>query len=155
MASCRLSSLVTPFSQYVKNLALMNVMQMEKGKARWSMIADDIWGYDPRKGRTSSGPVGSRDRREAKAEGRQFFEGNPQDNYPDALDKYRKLMNEKQWEVGEDEEELFEYAMHPAQYEAYKSGKRRLTSWKMYRSAVLPRKKSIWLTIRLRCLRLT
>ena len=35
--------LVTPFSQYVKNLALMNVMQMEKGKARWSMIADDIW----------------------------------------------------------------------------------------------------------------
>ena len=59
----------------------------------------------------------------AKAEGRQFFEGNPQDNYPDALDKYRKLMNEKQWEVGEDEEELFEYAMHPAQYEAYRSGK--------------------------------
>ena len=59
----------------------------------------------------------------AKAEGRQFFESNPQDNYPDALDKYRKLMNEKQWEVGEDEEELFEYAMHPAQYEAYKSGK--------------------------------
>ena len=32
-------------------------------------------------------------------------------------------MNEKQWEVGEDEEELFEYAMHPAQYEAYRSGK--------------------------------
>lgn len=35
--------LVTPFSQYVKNLALMNVIQMEKGKERWSMIADDIW----------------------------------------------------------------------------------------------------------------
>ena len=31
------------FSQYVKNLALMNVIQMEKGKERWSMIADDIW----------------------------------------------------------------------------------------------------------------
>ena len=27
------------------------------------------------------------------------------------------------WEVGEDDEELFEYAMHPAQYEAYRSGK--------------------------------
>ena len=26
-----------------EDLALMNVMQMEKGKARWSMIADDIW----------------------------------------------------------------------------------------------------------------
>ena len=34
---------MTPFSQYVKNLALMNVIQMEKGKERWSMIADDIW----------------------------------------------------------------------------------------------------------------
>lgn len=39
------------------------------------------------------------------------------------LDKYRKIMNEKQWETGEDDEELFEYAMHPAQYEAYRSGK--------------------------------
>lgn len=35
--------LVTPFSQYVKNLAMMNVMAMEKGKERWGMIADDIW----------------------------------------------------------------------------------------------------------------
>lgn len=35
--------LVTPFSQYVKNLAMMNVMAMEKGKDRWGMIADDIW----------------------------------------------------------------------------------------------------------------
>ena len=42
----------------------------------------------------------------------------PQDNYPDALDKYRKLMKENKWELGEDDEELFEYAMHPAQYEA-------------------------------------
>ena len=32
-------------------------------------------------------------------------------------------MKENKWEVGEDDEELFEYAMHPAQYEAYKSGK--------------------------------
>jgi pyruvate carboxylase subunit B len=32
-------------------------------------------------------------------------------------------MKENKWELGEDEEELFEYAMHPAQYEAYKSGK--------------------------------
>ena len=32
-------------------------------------------------------------------------------------------MKEKKWETGEDDEELFEYAVHPAQYEAYKSGK--------------------------------
>ena len=115
--------LVTPFSQYVKNLALMNVMQMEKGKARWSMIADDIWDMLLGKAGRLPGPLAPEIIAKAKAEGREFFEGNPQNNYPDALDKYRKMMNEKQWETGEDDEELFEYAMHPAQYEAYRSGK--------------------------------
>ena len=33
------------------------------------------------------------------------------------------MMAEKGWETGLDDEELFEYAMHPTQYEAYKSGK--------------------------------
>ena len=115
--------LVTPFSQYVKNLALMNVMQMEKGKARWSMIADDIWDMLLGKAGRLPGALAPEIIEKAKAEGREFFTGNPQDNYPDALDKYRKMMNEKQWETGEDDEELFEYAMHPAQYEAYRSGK--------------------------------
>ena len=32
-------------------------------------------------------------------------------------------MKENGWDLGEDDEELFEYAMHPSQYEAYKSGK--------------------------------
>lgn len=115
--------LVTPFSQYVKNLALMNVMQMAKGKERWSMIADDIWDMILGKAGRLPGPLAPEIIEKAKKEGRQFFEGDPQENYPDALDKYRKLMNEKHWEVGEDDEELFEYAMHPAQYEAYRSGK--------------------------------
>ncbi|MBP6567838.1 MAG: oxaloacetate decarboxylase, partial [Saprospiraceae bacterium] len=35
--------LVTPFSQYVKNVALMNVIQMEKGKERWSMLDENTW----------------------------------------------------------------------------------------------------------------
>ena len=115
--------LVTPFSQYVKNLALMNVMQMEKGKERWSMIADDIWDMLLGKAGRLPGELAPEIIEKAKAEGRKFFDGNPQDNYPDALEKYRKMMNEKQWETGEDDEELFEYAMHPAQYEAYRSGK--------------------------------
>lgn len=115
--------LVTPFSQYVKNLALMNVMQMEKGKERWSIIADDIWDMILGKAGRLPGELAPEILEKAQAEGREFFTGNPQDNYPDALDKYRKLMNEKQWEAGQDNEELFEYAMHPAQYEAYRSGK--------------------------------
>ena len=115
--------LVTPFSQYVKNLALMNVMQMEKGKERWGMIADDIWDMLLGKAGKLPGELAPEIKEKAAKEGRKFFTGNPQDNYPDALDKFRLLMKEKGWEMGEDEEELFEYAMHPAQYEAYKSGK--------------------------------
>ena len=87
------------------------------------MIADDIWDMLLGKAGRLPGPLAPEIIEKAKAEGRDFFEGNPQDNYPDAHDKYRKMMNEKQWETGEDDEELFEYAMHPAQYEAYRSGK--------------------------------
>ncbi|MDR2040676.1 MAG: oxaloacetate decarboxylase [Bacteroidales bacterium] len=115
--------LVTPFSQYVKNLALMNVIQMEKGKERWSMIADDIWDMILGKAGRLPGELDPVIIEKAKAEGREFFTGDPQTNYPDALDKFRTQMNEKAWEFGQDDEELFEYAMHPAQYEAYKSGK--------------------------------
>ena len=115
--------LVTPFSQYVKNLAMMNVIAMEKGKDRWGMIADDIWDMILGKAGRLPGQLAPEIIEKAEREGRKFFDGNPQDNYPDALDKYRKLMKEQKWETGQDDEELFEYAMHPAQYEAYKSGK--------------------------------
>ena len=115
--------LVTPFSQYVKNLAMMNVMAMEKGKERWGMIADDIWDMILGKAGRLPGKLAPEIIEKAEREGRKFFDGNPQDNYPDSLDKYRKLMKENKWDVGQDDEELFEYAMHPAQYEAYKSGK--------------------------------
>ena len=115
--------LVTPFSQYVKNLAMMNVIQMEKGKERWGMIADDIWDMILGKAGQLPGKLAPEIVEKAEREGRKFFTGNPQDNYPDQLDKYRQMMWEKKWETGQDDEELFEYAMHPAQYEAYKSGK--------------------------------
>ncbi|MCC8188163.1 MAG: oxaloacetate decarboxylase [Bacteroides sp.] len=115
--------LVTPFSQYVKNLAMMNVMAMEKGKERWGMIADDIWDMILGKAGRLPGALAPEIIEKAEREGRKFFDGDPQENYPDALDKYRKLMKENKWDTGEDDEELFEYAMHPAQYEAYKSGK--------------------------------
>ena len=115
--------LVTPFSQYVKNLALMNVMQMEKGKERWSMIADTIWDMILGKAGQLPGPVAPELVEMAKAEGRKFLDTDPQENYPDNLDDYRYKMAQKGWELGEDDEELFEYAMHPTQYEAYKSGK--------------------------------
>ena len=115
--------LVTPFSQYVKNLSLMNVMQMEKGKKRWEMFPDTIWDMVLGKAGKLPGEVDDELKALAADQGRTFVSTDPQENYPDCLDEFRSKMNEKGWETGRDDEELFEYAMHPVQYEAYKSGK--------------------------------
>lgn len=114
--------LVTPFSQYVKNVALMNVVQMEKGKTRWSMLDENTWNMLLGQQGQLSGPVDPEIIQLAENQGRSFFRGNPQDLYPDQLETYIQKMADKGWDVGQDEEELFEYAMHPSQYEAYKSG---------------------------------
>ncbi len=115
--------LVTPFSQYVKNAALMNVMQMEKGKERWSLIADDIWNMMLGKSGKLPGPLAPELIALAKEKNLEFYEGNPQKEYPDQLDEFREEMKKNGWDCGEDDEELFELAMHPEQYRAYRSGK--------------------------------
>src|SRR5690554_4847600 len=114
--------LVTPFSQYVKTLALMNVLQLEKGRERWSMIADNIWDMMLGKSGKLVGELAPELVEMAKKQGREFYTGNPQDLYPDQLDQYREEMKKNNWEFGQDDEELFELAMHPEQYRAYKSG---------------------------------
>ena len=115
--------LVTPFSQYVKNLALMNVLQMEKGKERWSMIADNIWDMILGNSGKVPGKLAPELIELAKKAGKDFYTGHPQDPFPDVLDTFRKEMDEKGWDYGQDDEELFELAMHPEQYRQYKSGK--------------------------------
>jgi pyruvate carboxylase subunit B len=115
--------LVTPFSQYVKNLALMNVIQMEKGNERWSMIADNIWDMILGKSGQVPGKLAPEIIELANKEGKEFFTGHPQEPYPDTLDTFRKEMDENSWDYGKDDEELMELAMHPEQYRNYKSGK--------------------------------
>ncbi len=115
--------LVTPYSQYVKNAALVNVMQMMKGKNRWSLLDDNTWSMILGKSGRVPGEISQELKGLATEQGREFFEGDPQDLQPDALDEYRSKMKENGWETGPDDEELFEYAMHPQQYEDYKSGK--------------------------------
>ena len=114
--------LVTPFSQYVKNIALMNILQMAQGKERFSNMDQKQWDMILGKAGTLPGTLAPEIVELAKEKGYEFSTSNPQDNYPDELPKYRKLMEEKGWELGEDEEELFEYAMHERQYIDYKSG---------------------------------
>ncbi len=116
-------TLVTPFSQYVKNLAIMNVMQIERGKQRWTMIADTVWDMILGKAGALPGEVDPLLVELAKKEGYEFVKNDPQENYPDCLDDYRYKMKENGWDTGLDDEVLFEYAKRPTQYEAYKSGK--------------------------------
>ena len=99
--------LVTPFSQYVKNIALMNILQLAQGKARFSAMDQKQWDMILGKAGTLPGTLAPEIVALAKEKGYEFFTDTPQDHYPDELPKYRKLMEEKGWDVGEDEEELF------------------------------------------------
>ena len=114
--------LVTPFSQYVKNTALMNLFNMLQDKPRWSTIDKDTWGMILGQMGTLPGPLAPEIVALAKEKGLEFSTGNPQDNYPDELPKFRAMMAEEGWDCGEDDEELFELAMHERQYRDYKSG---------------------------------
>ena len=114
--------LVTPFSQYVKNTALMNLLNMLNGKPRWTTIDKDTWGMILGNMGQLPGPLAPEIIDLAKEKGLEFSTGNPQDNYPDELPKFRKMMDEEGWDYGQDDEELFEMAMHERQYRDYKSG---------------------------------
>jgi pyruvate carboxylase subunit B len=114
--------LVTPFSQYVKNVALMNLMALAKGEERYSMIDRNTWDMILGKCGKLPGSLAPEIVEIAKSKGYEFSDVNPQDNYPDQLNTYRQEMQENGWETGEDEEELFELAMHDRQYRDYKSG---------------------------------
>ena len=101
----------------------MNVFQVIKGRERWSMIADNIWDMIIGKSGKLPGELAPEIIKLAKASGKEFYTGVPQDLYPDNLDVFKKEMKENNWDFGQDDEELFELAMHPEQYRAYKSGK--------------------------------
>jgi pyruvate carboxylase subunit B len=114
--------LVTPFSQYVKNVALMNVMSLLKGEARWTQIDRFTWDMILGKSGKLPGSLDPEIVELARQKGYEFTEADPQSYYPDQLDEYRKEMDQNGWEYGEDDEELFELAMHDRQYRDYKSG---------------------------------
>lgn len=114
--------LVTPFSQYTKNIALMNIFSMAQGQPRFSNIDKDSWGMILGKSGKLPGKLADEIVDLAKEKGLEFYTGNPQDEYPNVLDQYRKEMDELGWEYGEDEEELLNFAMFDRQYRDYRSG---------------------------------
>ena len=114
--------LVTPFSQYVKNTALMNLMALLKGQPRWSMIDKDTWNMILGRMGRLPGPLAPEIIELARQKGLEFYTGEPQSEFPDELDRFRQIMKEEGWDCGQDDEELFELAMHERQYRDYKSG---------------------------------
>ncbi len=114
--------LVTPFSQYVKNIALMNLLTMEQGKGRFVMMDDSMWGMILGKSGKIPGTIAPELVALAKEKGLEFTDADPHTLLPNSLDEFKKEMDENGWEYGQDNEELFELAMHPEQYRNYKSG---------------------------------
>ena len=114
--------LVTPFSQYVKNIALMNLLTMEQGKGRFVMMDDAMWGMILGKSGKIPGEIAPELVALAKEKGFEFTDADPHTLLPNNLEEFKKEMDENGWEYGLDNEELFELAMHPEQYRNYKSG---------------------------------
>ena len=114
--------LVTPFSQYTKNIALMNLLTMAQGKGRFVMMDDAMWGMILGKSGKVPGTIAPELVALAKEKGKEFTDTDPHTLYPNALDDFRKEMDENGWDYGQDDEELFELAMHPEQYRNFKSG---------------------------------
>jgi len=114
--------LVTPFSQYVKNIALLNVMALEQGKERFQNIDNNSWDMILGKAGQLPGALAPEIVEIANKQGKEFYTDTPQDAYPDELPKYIAEMEQLGWDQGQDDEELFEFAMHDRQYRDYKSG---------------------------------
>ena len=114
--------LVTPFSQYVKNISLMNLLTLAQGKGRFVMMDDAMWGMILGKSGKVPGKIAPELKKLAKEKGKEFTDIDPHTLYPNALDDFKKEMDENGWDYGQDDEELFELAMHPEQYRNYKSG---------------------------------
>jgi pyruvate carboxylase subunit B len=95
---------------------------MAKGQPRFSMLDKDTWNMILGKMGKLPGELAPEIMELAKKNNLEFYTGNPQDAFPNKLDEYRKEMKENNWDFGQDDEELFELAMHDTQYRDYKSG---------------------------------
>ena len=114
--------LVTPFSQYVKNAALMNLFSRSMGEKPFTRMDPAMWGMILGKSGKLPGTLAPEIIELAKEKNMEFDTGDKQALYPDVLPQYTKETEELGWDRGQDDEELFEFAMHDKQYREYKSG---------------------------------
>ena len=114
--------LVTPFSQYVKNAALFNLFSRSLGEAPFTRMDPAMWGMLLGKSGKLPGELAPELVNLAESKGYEFYTGDPQALYPNELPRFEKEMAELGWDRGQDDEELFEFAMHEKQYREFRSG---------------------------------
>ena len=100
----------------------MDLLTMEQGKGRFVMMDDSMWGMILGKSGKIPGTIDPELVELAKKQGREFTDVDAHTLLTNALDDFKKEMDENGWDYGQDDEELFELAMHPEQYRNYKSG---------------------------------
>jgi pyruvate carboxylase subunit B len=100
----------------------MNILASAKDEPRFSTIDKDSWNMILGKMGKLPGPLAPEIIELAKANHLEFYDGDPQLAFPDELERFRNEMQINGWDVGADEEELFEFAMHERQYRDMKSG---------------------------------
>ena len=83
--------LVTPYSQYVKNVAIVNVLNNIKGKNRWSLIDDTTWDMLLGKSGQLPGKLGDEIISLSKELNKTFYEGVPHELVENILDKNREV----------------------------------------------------------------
>ncbi len=118
----RTPCLVTPFSQYVKNAALFNLYSKSMDEAPFTRMDPAMWGMILGKSGKLPGELAPEIVKLAEQKGFEFYTGDPQALYPNELPRFIKEMEENGWDRGQDDEELFEFAMHEKQYREFKSG---------------------------------
>jgi pyruvate carboxylase subunit B len=86
------------------------------------MMDDAMWGMILGKSGKIPGTIAPELVELAKQKGKEFTDADPHTLLENALPSFIKEMEENGWDRGQDDEELYELAMHPEQYRNYKSG---------------------------------
>ena len=92
------------------------------GEAPFTRMDPAMWGMILGKSGKLPGTLAPEIIKLAEEKGFEFYTDDPQKLYPNELPRFIKEMEENGWDRGQDDEELFEFAMHEKQYREFKSG---------------------------------
>ncbi len=130
--------LVTPFSQYTKNIALMNLLTMEQGKGRFVMMDESMWGMILGKSGKVPGAIDPELVELAKKQGREFTDATPTRCSP-----MRWMTSAKRWtgtvgNMGKTTRSSSNWPCTPSNIATIAADRRRKISWPTCRPPKMP-----------------